>query len=66
VSVTLDAAKLGNIDSPGSFGWGGAATTTFRVDPAENMTYVIMGQTFPSDADVLNKVQTLIYQALVD
>jgi CubicO group peptidase (beta-lactamase class C family) len=66
VSVTLDAAKFGNIDSPGSFGWGGAATTTFRVDPAEDMTYVIMGQTFPSDADVLNKVQTLIYQALVD
>jgi CubicO group peptidase (beta-lactamase class C family) len=66
VSVTLDAAKLGNVDSPGSFGWGGAATTTFRVDPAEDMTYVIMGQTFPSDADVLNKVQTLIYQALVD
>ena len=66
VSVTLDPAKLGNIDSAGSFGWGGAATTTFRVDPAEDMTYVIMGQTFPSDADVLAKVQTLIYQALVE
>jgi CubicO group peptidase (beta-lactamase class C family) len=66
VSVTLDPAKLGNLDSRGSFGWGGAATTTFRVDPAEDMTYVIMGQTFPSDADVLNKVQTLIYQALVE
>lgn len=66
VSVTLDPAKLGNIDSVGSFGWGGAATTTFRVDPAEDMTYVIMGQTFPSDADVLAKVQTLIYQALVE
>ena len=66
VSVTLDPAKLGNMDSVGSFGWGGAATTTFRVDPAEDMTYVIMGQTFPSDAEVLDKVQTLIYQALVE
>lgn len=66
VSVTLDPARLGNMDSAGSFGWGGAATTTFRVDPAENMTYVIMGQTFPSDADVLARVQTLIYQALVE
>jgi len=66
VSVTLDPAKLGNLDSAGSFGWGGAATTTFRVDPAEDMTYVIMGQTFPSDSDLLNKVQTLIYQALIE
>ncbi len=66
VSVTLDAAQLGNMDSKGSFGWGGAATTNFRVDPAEDMTYVIMGQTFPSNSAILNKVQTLIYQALVE
>ncbi|MDT8399520.1 MAG: serine hydrolase domain-containing protein [Pseudomonadales bacterium] len=66
VSVTLDAAKLANMDSVGSFGWGGAATTTFRVDPAEGMAYVIMGQTFPGDGDMLSKVQTLIYQALVE
>ena len=64
VSVTLNPALGGNMDSVGSFGWGGAATTTFRVDPAENLTYVIMGQTFPSDGDMLSKVQTLIYQAL--
>ena len=66
VSVTLDVAKGGNMDSPGSFGWGGAATTTFRVDPAEDMTYVINAQTFPGNQAMLNKVQTLIYQALVD
>jgi len=66
VSVTLDAAQLGNMDSKGSFGWSGAATTNFRVDPAEDMTYVIMGQTFPSNSAIMNKVQTLIYQALVE
>ncbi len=66
VSVTLDAAQLGNMDTKGSFGWGGAATTNFRVDPVEDMTYVIMGQTFPSNSAILNKVQTLIYQALVE
>ena len=66
VSVTLDAAQLGNMDSKGSFGWGGAATTNFRVDPVEDMTYVIMGQTFPSNSAILNEVQTLIYQALVE
>ncbi len=66
VSVTLDAAKAGNMDSPGSFGWSGAATTTFRVDPLEDMTYVINAQTFPGNQAILNKVQTLIYQSLVE
>lgn len=66
VSVTLDPAALGRLDSVGSFGWGGAATTVFRVDPAEDMAYVIMAQTYPSDGSLLDKVQTLIYQALAD
>jgi CubicO group peptidase (beta-lactamase class C family) len=66
VSVTLDAAALGRLDSVGSFGWGGAATTVFRVDPAENMVYVIMAQVFPNDTALLNTVQTLIYQTLAD
>jgi CubicO group peptidase (beta-lactamase class C family) len=66
VSVTLDPAKLGKLDSKGSFGWGGAATTVFRVDPAEDMTYVINAQTMPSDGALLDMVQNLIYQALVE
>jgi CubicO group peptidase (beta-lactamase class C family) len=66
VSVTLDPAALGRLDSVGSFGWSGAATTIFRVDPEEEMTYVIMAQTYWSDGPLLDKVQTLIYQALGD
>lgn len=66
VSVTLDTAALGRLDSVGSFGWGGAATTTFRVDPTEDMAYVINAQTFPGDGALLTKVQNLIYQALVE
>jgi CubicO group peptidase (beta-lactamase class C family) len=65
-SVTLDPAALGRLDSVGSFGWSGAATTVFRVDPAEDMAYVIMAQTYWSDGPLLDKVQTLIYQALGD
>ena len=65
-SVTLDPAALGRLDSVGSYGWGGAATTVFRVDPAEDMAYVIMAQTFPMDGALLDTVQTLIYQALSD
>jgi CubicO group peptidase (beta-lactamase class C family) len=64
--VTLDAAALGRLGSVGAFGWGGAATTTFTVSPADDMALVIMGQTMPNDADLLQKVETLVYQALVD
>lgn len=66
VSVTLDTAALGRPGSAGSFGWGGAATTTFTVNPAEDMVIVIMGQVMPNDGDLLQKVETLVYQALID
>jgi CubicO group peptidase (beta-lactamase class C family) len=66
VSVTLDPAALGRPGSVGAFGWGGAATTTFSVNPAEDMAIVIMGQVMPNDTDLLQKVETLVYQALID
>jgi CubicO group peptidase (beta-lactamase class C family) len=66
VSVTLDTAALARPGSVGTFGWGGAASTTFSVNPAEDMAIVIMGQVMPSDGDLLQKVETLVYQALID
>jgi CubicO group peptidase (beta-lactamase class C family) len=66
VSVTLDTAALGRLGSVGTFGWGGAATTTFSVNPAEDMAIVIMGQVMPNDGELLQKVETLVYQALID
>lgn len=66
VSVTLDVPALGRLNSAGSFGWSGAATTTFSVDPQEKLTYVIMAQLMPNDAAIMQRVETLIYQAIVD
>ncbi len=66
VSVTLNTAALGKMDSVGSWGWAGAATTWFRVDPAEDMTYVINAQTLPGDQNLIDMIQNLIYQALVE
>jgi CubicO group peptidase (beta-lactamase class C family) len=66
VSVTLDVPALGRLNSVGSFGWSGAATTTFSVDPQEKLTYVIMAQLMPNDAALLQRVESLIYQAIVD
>ena len=66
VSVTLDVPALGRLNSVGSFGWSGAATTTFSVDPQEKLTYVIMAQLMPNDTAVMQRVETLIYQAIID
>jgi CubicO group peptidase (beta-lactamase class C family) len=66
VSVTLDVAALGRLNSVGSFGWGGAATTIFSVDPQEELVYVVMAQLMPNDTALLQRVETLVYQALID
>ena len=66
VSVTLNVPALGRLNSVGSFGWSGAATTTFSVDPQEKLTYVIAAQLMPNDAAIMQRVETLIYQAIVD
>ena len=66
VSVTLDVPALGRPGSVGSFGWSGAATTTFSVDPQEKLTYVIMAQLMPNDTALMQRIETLIYQSIVD
>jgi CubicO group peptidase (beta-lactamase class C family) len=66
VSVVIDDLSYGHLGSTGAFGWSGAATTFFTVDPQEDMTYVIMAQKMPTDGNLRNKIENLIYQALVD
>jgi CubicO group peptidase (beta-lactamase class C family) len=66
VSVTLNVPALGRLNSVGSFGWSGAATTIFSVDPQEKLTYVIMAQLMPNDTAIMQRIETLIYQAIVD
>lgn len=66
VSVIIDDLAYGHLGSAGAFGWSGAASTFFTVDPAEDLTYVIMAQKMPTDAGLRNTVENLIYQALVE
>jgi CubicO group peptidase (beta-lactamase class C family) len=66
VSVTMNVPALGRLNSVGSYGWSGAATTTFSVDPEEQLAYVILAQLMPNDSALMQRVETLIYQAIVD
>ena len=66
VSMIIDELAYGHMGSEGAWGWSGAASTFFTVDPAEDMTYVIMAQKMPTDGNLRNKIENLIYQALVE
>jgi CubicO group peptidase (beta-lactamase class C family) len=66
-SVLLDVAQSQAQGSAGSHGWSGLASTTFWVDPVEDLIAILMTQyialnPFPLQADF----RSLVYQALVD
>lgn len=65
-SVALDPAAAGNLVSPGTFGWTGAATTSFMVDPKEDLVVVFMAQKWPYDSAFLDEFQTMAYQSIGD
>jgi CubicO group peptidase (beta-lactamase class C family) len=65
-SVRIDAAKAGRPGTEGLFGWDGAASTYFRVDPKEKLAALLFMQWMPYDAATLNLFETLYYQALVE
>ncbi len=55
------------IGSPGEFMWGGAASTIFWVDPAEDLTVVFMTQLLPSGTfNFRGQLKTLVYPAIAD
>jgi CubicO group peptidase (beta-lactamase class C family) len=66
-SVVIDVAKCGVTSSVGQFGWGGAASTYFWVDPVEQVTALLMTQLLPSSTyPIRRQLQVAVYQALTD
>jgi CubicO group peptidase (beta-lactamase class C family) len=66
-AVQLDPAASKTLCSAGEFNWGGAASTTFWVDPAEQVTVSFFTQLMPSSAyPIRPQLRQLVYQALVD
>ncbi|MGB8195506.1 MAG: serine hydrolase domain-containing protein [Acidimicrobiales bacterium] len=66
-SVVIDAVKNKTLASEGTFSWGGAASTVFWVDPAEDLTVGFYTQLLPSGTYPIRRaMQQLVYQALVD
>jgi CubicO group peptidase (beta-lactamase class C family) len=66
-AVTMDPAQTLIAGSPGEFNWGGAATTSFFIDPAEELITIFMTQVIPSSAYPLRReLRTMVYAAISD
>jgi CubicO group peptidase (beta-lactamase class C family) len=67
VAVAKAPAVTQVIGSAGEYMWGGAASTIFWVDPAEDLTVVFMTQLLPSGTfNFRGQLKTLVYPAIVD
>ena len=65
--VTTKLATTQMTGSVGAYGWGGAAGTYFRVDPKEELIYIMMIQLMPyNHLQAREKFQTMVYQAIID
>lgn len=68
--VVIDAARRGRLGSIGAFGWSGAASTYFTIDPKEQLIAILLMQHLPKDdgrdlAKISSRFYNLVYQALV-
>ena len=66
-SVMLDPARAQILGTPGEYAWGGAASTAFWVDPAEEMAVILLTQLMPSSTYPLRReLRVLTYAAIED
>ena len=66
-AVVLDPVPGKVLCSAGELSWGGPASTTFWIDPAEELTVSFFTQLLPSSAyPIRSELRQLVYQALID
>lgn len=67
MSVTVSPVKHKVLSSVGEFGWSGAESTTFWVNPREDVTVQFMTNFFPSTVHpIIPQLKQLVQQAIVD
>ena len=66
-SVTMDPVKTMIPGSAGEYSWGGAASTTFWIDPREDLIAIFMTQLMPSSFyPVRREFRTLVYSSFTE
>ena len=65
-SVMLDPARAQIVGTAAEYAWGGAASTAFWIDPAEELAVVLLTQLTPSSTyPIRRELRVLTYQALI-
>ena len=65
-SVVTDLAQSAILGSEGLFRWGGAASTTFWIDPQEELIAILMTQLLNNPHPFLSQFRVLAYQSIID
>ncbi|HXJ78352.1 MAG TPA: serine hydrolase domain-containing protein [Candidatus Methylomirabilis sp.] len=66
-SVMQSPPRAQILGTPGEYAWGGAASTAFWIDPAEDLVVIFMTQLMPSASYPLRReLRILAYAALTD
>ncbi len=65
-AVNLGPGKSPEVGSQGEYNWGGAAGTSFWIDPKEHMFGVFLIQILPPNVGAASEFKRMAYQALVD
>ena len=66
-SVVVDPRATKAVGNQGEYGWGGAASTAFWIDPVDDVVVIFMTQLLPSSTyPIRSELRGLVYQALVD
>lgn len=61
---TTERYGANGMESVGSFGWGGAYGSNYRVDPQEGLVTIFMIQLMPMQTDVRERFAAMLYSAL--
>lgn len=64
--VVTNAADYQRLGSVGTYDWSGAASTSFFIDPKEQLIGIMMTQKMPTDLRLMVEFRTAVYQAIVE
>ena len=65
-SVITDVAETSSLGSVGTCSWGGMASTTFWIDPVEELIGILMTQLVGADSPFHSQFRVLTYQSIID
>jgi CubicO group peptidase (beta-lactamase class C family) len=66
-AVLLDPTVAQVVGTPGEYYWGGAASTAFFINPAEELIMIFLTQLMPSSSyPIRRELRSTIYTSIID